>query len=340
MPFTLIAGIVEPRNFRQYIAEQTAARSALFTSGIVQQTPEFDELAALPGLTVDMPFWQDLAGDDEVLQADGTALTPVAFTTASDKAVFQERGKSFGAHDLAGVRAGSDPLRALGDRFANYWALRYQQSVISTLAGVFGAASMSANRHNIALGIAGTPLAANTLTGTTMLDAAQKLGENSSRLVAVVMHSAVQTYLAKLNQISFIQPSVNEPVISFFQGKRVIISDALTPATVNGNLEYKTYLFGEGAFAYGESIADRPAPGAPPGSDWYFELSREGLAGTSAVIVRRRRILHPRGVAWQGVSVTGTGNTPTNANLATQSNWVRVYEPQNVRIVEVLHNIL
>ena len=50
-----------------YILEPTAALSELYQSGIVVRDPEFDSLAAGGGTHVDMPFWQDLSGDREVL---------------------------------------------------------------------------------------------------------------------------------------------------------------------------------------------------------------------------------------------------------------------------------
>jgi len=51
---------------------------------------------------------------------------------------------------------------------------------------------------------------------------------------------------------------------------------------------------------------------------------------------RRRFVLHPRGVKWVG---SPAGSSATNAELATGTNWVRVYEPKNVRIVAFKHKL-
>jgi hypothetical protein len=52
---------------------------------------------------------------------------------------------------------------------------------------------------------------------------------------------------------------------------------------------------------------------------------------------RRRFILHPRGVKFTSASVAAAN--PTNAELETAANWVRVWENKNVRVVAVTHNL-
>jgi len=51
---------------------------------------------------------------------------------------------------------------------------------------------------------------------------------------------------------------------------------------------------------------------------------------------QRRYILHPRGVKFTSASVAA--DSPTNAELENQANWVRVFENKNVRIVAIDHN--
>ena len=66
------------------------------------------------------------------------------------------------------------------------------------------------------------------------------------------------------------------------------------------------------------------------------ELFRQALDSDTGLINRRRYILHPRGVKFTSASVAG--DSPTNAELETQTNWVRVWENKNVRIVAIEHN--
>ena len=60
------------------------------------------------------------------------------------------------------------------------------------------------------------------------------------------------------------------------------------------------------------------------------------LDSDTVLINRRRYILHPRGVKFTSASVAG--DSPTSAELETSSNWVRIWENKNVRLVGVTHN--
>src|SRR5690606_39319940 len=87
---------------------------------------EFDRLANSGGTLVHMPYWEDLTGDDEVL-SDQAALTPGKITAGQDVARRQARGRAWGVNDLAHLLAGDDPMRAIGDLVAEYWARRFQR---------------------------------------------------------------------------------------------------------------------------------------------------------------------------------------------------------------------
>jgi hypothetical protein len=65
-------------------------------------------------------------------------------------------------------------------------------------------------------------------------------------------------------------------------------------------------------------------------------MARVPLDSDTLLINRRRYILHPRGVKF--TSVACAADSPTNAELETQTNWVRVWEAKNVRIVCITHN--
>jgi hypothetical protein len=265
-----------------------------------------------------MPYWTDLTGSDEVL-SDQAALTPDKIGTGQDVAVILRRGKAWGANDLAANLAGDDPMRVIGDLVAGYWARRYQATLISLLKGVFASASMSGNK----LDISGLTGGAEKITASSFIDAVQLLGDAKDQLTAVVMHSAVEAALAKQNLIQYIQPSTASPQVPTYLGKRVIVDDGCPVATG----VYTTYIFGAGAIAYGEG---NPAGFVPT------ETDRDSLAGEDYLINRRTFILHPRGVKWVG---TPSGAAPTNAELETGTNWVRVYDNKAIRMVAFIHKI-
>lgn len=315
---TRIADVIVPEVFNPYVIQRTAELSALVQSGIVVPNPELDRLAAAGGKLINMPYWDDLTGDDEVL-SDSSALTPGKITAGQDVAVLLMRGKAWAANDLAKALSGDDPMRAIGDLVASYWARMEQKTLINTLTGSMGAANMTGNVLDIS---AEAVEADRLISGTTFIEAKNLLGDNSDKLTAVVMHSAVFTYLEKLNLISYIPNS--EGVVEFptYMNKKVIVDDGCPVAAG----VYTTYLFGQGAVGRGEGAAPVPV-----------ETDRDSLAGDDILINRRHFILHPRGIAFTNTSVVG--ESPTNAELATAANWTRKYENKNIRIVQFKHKI-
>lgn len=95
-------------------------------------------------------------------------------------------------------------------------------------------------------------------------------------------------------------------------GKRIIVDDALAP---NEGV-YEVYFFANGAIAYNEN---------PEFST--LKTDEDILADESVIASRRVFTMHPRGVKWVG---TAAGATPTNAELATSSNWALVDDRKNV----------
>jgi hypothetical protein len=331
---TKIVDVIVPEVFLPYMEERTAELTNVINSGILVRDAEWDAKATLAGKLQEMPFWQDLDGADEVL-SDSGSLTVGKITTSKDVSRNHFRGKAWGANDLARHLAGDDPMRAIAELVAEYRSRRLQAQTISTLKGIFGAASMSDNLLDIHMA-SGTPTSANYLTGATFVDACQKMGDSKSKLVAVMMHSAVEAHLLKLDLIDYIPDSEGKSLISTFQGKRVIIDDGLPTETIDGRTVYSTFLFGAGALAYGVGSDNSPVEGGI--GTWQLEMSREALASESYLITRWKNIIHPRGVKWLESSVAGV--SPTNAELENQANWQRVFESKNVRIVKVRHNIV
>ena len=319
MAKTVIADVIVPEVFNPYVVQRTAELSAFYQSGIIARNPELDRLASSGGKLVNMPFWEDLSGDDEVL-SDQTALTVGKITAAQDVAALLTRGRAWSVNDLAKALSGDDPMAAIGDLVADYWARRFQAILIKTLDGVFGnaATEMDTNKHDIS----SKEGDAAVIDAKTAVDAIYKLGDNADKLTGFAMHSATVAKLTKDDLIETIPPSEGKPAVRTFLGKPVVVDDSL-PAS--GGV-YTTYIFGAGAFGWGEGGAPVPV-----------ETARDALAGDDILVHRRHFILHPRGVAFQNASVSGA--TPSNTELANYENWKRVYESKNVRIVQFKHKL-
>lgn len=321
---TRIADVIVPEVFNPYVIQRTMELSALVQSGIIANTPEFDTLASAAARTVNMPFWQDLTGADELLD-DQNPLTPGRIQASQDEAVILRRGRAWGANDLAGNLAGDDPMRAIGDLVAAYWARRIQAILLSKLAGVFGAATMVGNVLDITQN---APPATPNITASTFVDAAQRLGDAKESLTGVLMHSATEASLAKQDLIQTERPSSGSVSVKTFMGKRVIVDDGCPVDVMNQN--YTTFLFGPGAIALGN--------GSPVGFV-PTEAARDSLAGEDFLINRKTLILHPRGVRWTPQAGVPAGVSPSNAELAGVLNWTRVYENKAIRMVAFIHKL-
>lgn len=319
MPATKIADVLVPEIWLPYMIERTRALSALWSSGILDQTEKYDELAAGGGSTVQLPFFQDLTGDSEVLNdAGGLQVNKIA--ASKDVAHIHYRGKAWGANDLAKALSGSDPMAAIADLVATWWARDFQKVLLSNLKGIFTTTLANTHVYNasIADGNASTEL--NRVSPDNVISAFDKLGDASAGLTAIAMHSGVYHNLLKQDVIEFEQPSMQGEPIQRYLGRRIVVDDSLPKeAGATSGFVYSTYLFGAGAIAYGEGPATEPV-----------EMDRDILAGESYLVNRRHFLLHPKGVKFVG---TPAGVSPTNGELQTGANWSRVYEPKSVPVV-------
>ncbi len=335
MAKTAINDIIIPTLFEAYTIERTAQLAAFAQSGIVESSPEFDELVRAGGRDVKMPFWQDLSATRQIL-SDSAALTTNKITAQQDVARIHNDAQVWSVNFLAKAAAGTDPMKAVVNLVAAYWARVDQGLIISSLKGMFAHASMSANLLAIHSESNAAKTANTCLNGATFVDACAKLGDRSDQLTAVAMHSATEAALRKADLIDDIPDSQGTARLRTFQGRRVIVDDTLPmrAGTTDGQV-YTTYLFGPGAFARGiNPLSSAPLDGGF-GTEG-LEIARSPLDSDTLLINRRRFILHPRGVKFTSAAVTG--DSPTNAELENQANWLRVWEPKNVRIVAVMHN--
>ncbi|MBN6890076.1 major capsid protein 13 [Cytobacillus horneckiae] len=315
---TRIADVIQPEVFTDYVINRTTELSALVQSGIVQNDAEFNSLASGPNTLVNMPFWNDLSGDSETIKDEGN-LTPGKITSNKDVARKQGRARAWGANGLSALLSGDDPMGAIASLVSNYWIREDQKMLLATLEGIFKATNMASKT----LDITGEAGADALLDGDSFIDAGQKMGDAKSLLTGVMMHSAVEAYLAKRQLIEYVQEAGQTDRIPYFMNKRVIVDDAMPYDTTN-NVS-SMYLFGSGAVALGN--------GSHPNIiSTEVDRNKMSSSGEDFLVNRRIQILHPRGIKWQEASVAD--DFPTNAELATGTNWTRVYDPKAVRIVK------
>lgn len=279
-----------------------------------------------------MPFFEDLQGESEATLED-VKMTPKKITSNKDVSTTILRQNMWSATNLSAALAGSDPMAAIGDLVAGYWARDMQKELIALLAGVFGTipaedggtAETRMGDHILDLS-SGKSEAAKIISASAFIDACQLLGDAQSQLTCVAMHSATKSYLKKQNLIET-QRDSTDVEFDTYQGRRVVIDDGCPVA----DSIYTTYLFGNGAVAYGN--------GSPEGHvATEVDRDKQTGGGIDYLINRRAFILHPRGIAYTG-AVREHVETPLRSELADPKNWKPVYEPKQLRIVVIKHKL-
>ena len=321
-----IKELLVPEIFNKYVNEKITELSALVQSGIITHDAQLDSLLEKGGRIINMPYLLNFTDEDEVLDTN-KALKAEDLKSDKTRAICVQRGKAFRVNDLEqnlAVGNSKDLMNEVAVRCANYWVQREQAMLLSILKGIFAEGTgMEGNIHTA------TPVAKSGLPGkispVEMVKAKNKLGDHSSQLRAIAMHSNVMTELEIQQLIEYIQPSdaVGVDPIAYYQGKRVIVDDSLTP---DENGVYTTYLFAQNSFGKGNAVIENP-----------FEYQRDGLSGNNFLISRKGFVLHPTGMDY--TDRVCEGETPSNAELANGENWKRKFANKAIPVVAFRHTI-
>ena len=320
-----------PELFLAYQQELNQAKSGFFRSGIIAQNAAISAEFAKGGRTITIPHFSDLSGASEIL-SDTSGLTAANLGGNSQIGVRNLRGRAWQSSDLAAELAGDDPMQAIAIRTGEYWVRDTQTVLISILKGLFGPVA------------GGGALAATHLTGggsavingETMIDAIGLLGDSGQDLSAVAMDSTTYYALIKKDLIvpggspvgaSQIDTRVSAERAEFgtYLGRPVVVDDGLAPSGdlvgggTGGADVHTVYLFAPGAMIYSEIAPKTPV-----------ETDRDILKGIEVLVNRKEYLLHPVGLSWVG---TASGNSPTNAEFETVSNWNDVFvDKRNIKM--------
>lgn len=326
MAKTQVSDVIVPEIYNAYVYSKTKELSNFINSGIAMSSPQLDTLAANGGKFVDMPLWHDLSGADEVL-SDSTALTPDKITADKQVGVRLVRGRAWESADLAGILSGADPLGMFTTRVAEYRARKEQTTLVSIINGLFGTAGAltASNSLDISAGVGD----AAKIGASSMLDAKQLLGDAAGDLTAVAMHSATYTALEKQNLIQFIPNSNGVVDFPRYMNKRIVIDDGMPVSGTGVDAIYTTVFFGNGAFGRGDGV---------PADLVTFESDRDILSSSTTIVTRWSIVLHPYGCKFN-TGATLAGATPSNAELATPANWVKVLETKQIPMIALKHKI-
>lgn len=317
---TKLADLIVPEIYEQYMLENSPKLSRLITSGIARTSEEMMTLANGAGVTINVPFLKPIGGASQIID-DTNALTTNKMTARKQVGVRLVRGNAWEFTDIATILSGADPIGALYQQLAKYWADEEQTIMIQILKGLFGTGGCLESTHK--LDISENQGNLSLISAEQTLKAKQLLGDNAFKIKTVAMHSAVYTYLQQQNLIEFIPDSRGEIAFTRYLGYNVIVDDDMP----NGLGTYMTAFFGDGAFSYGSGTPNGLRP---------IEADRDILGSSEVVVSRRSFVIHPNGCSWKG---TISNTTPSNAELSKTASWEKVFEDKNIPMVALTHRI-
>lgn len=208
---------------------------------------------------------------------------------------------------------GLDPLDQIAEKFAERWDDINEDTIISIINGIFASANPGAQKfaqeHTFEVD--------GVITETAIYDATQKAcGDKNKKFRLAIMHSKPATELAKKQLLEYIKYTDSQGIqrntnIAQWGDKTVLIDDAYTYDNTDAeNPKYITYVLGEGLFKREPMPVDVP-----------FERDREALkaGGTTNLISRQRRVVHPKGFSY--LMKNQATKSPTDAEFADGANW-------------------
>ena len=340
-----LSSLVTRPEFLQYTAERIFEQSAFLQSGVITRNAALDARAG--GTRIRVPFFDNIGGlTEEVIDSSnswGTSgagyLTSQSVSADEQIMTICRRGFQFATDDISRYGSGADPLGHVANQLAGAIAKKKSATLLAQLGGLFGNIAGSGVLGGNTTNVTGTTTAtaSNYLTAANVVTAKANLGERSSELTAIAMHSNVAHYL---EQTGYLQVQVSGSSLSAgsgltgvsyntFAGLRVIIDDQLgviAGGTATHLNKYPVFLFGAGVI--GEGIQQ----------DLRVDTDRNKSSFQDLLIVDYHMGYHVTGTKW-----AAAGDNPTNAattgNLGATGSWGLAYsDVRNVPLVRLLVN--
>jgi hypothetical protein len=314
MPQTSLIDVIQPDEFTAYQVENSLVSTALFQSGDAVPNGEMSAQLNAGAESFSVPFWADLPDiEADITNDDPTVLSTPQKVTAAKQIVRKSFvHASWSEMSLASELSGSSALERIQSRVQAYWNRQWEKRLIASLRGVL-LSNVANNNSDMVLDISGAAGGAATFNASAVIETAGTLGNRLDDMKAIVMHSAIYNEALQNDLIEFVPQSQGLP-IKTFRGLSVTLDDNLSPAPG----VYTTIIMGFGAVGYAV---------APPRTGYGTELWRilnAGNGGGQTTLHSRFDVaIHPLGFAFTGASVAGV--SPSQAELALPSNWVRAY---------------
>lgn len=332
MADTNLSKVIVPEVFAPYTLDMALRTNALILSGAVEQDGLLSTLLAGGGQTFNYPSWgsidSGLSYDTPTSNSNDTS-TAVAVDGRNQTAVRIAGTKTWNEMLLASQLAGSKPLDAVAATVSRAVNTARQAALVSQLNGLFGTA-LADSVTDIANEDGDAATVTQTFNKDTFITATAPFGDFLAEGSIIVCHSDIYRKMQAESAITteFIPVGESTIALTRYLGHPVVVDDSVGKvAGSTSGFKYNTYIMRPGAVRMGNGslqtvLHDEPMEGNGAGAEYF--------------ILRDNFAFHLMGTAFTSDSVAGA--TPSNAELATASNWAKVLETKQIPAVKLVSN--
>ena len=336
MAVVRLSDVIIPEVYASYGEVNNPELTAFLSSGIVAMNPQLNAYAEGPSKTGHVPYWLDL---DQTVEPNYSNDDP------ADLAETQKLGMGELAYrksylnqgwsdmDLVKELMGADPMAQIKKRTSTYWLRQLQRRIVAMARGLW-LKNVASNGGDMTIdvstqdGAAATP--ANRMNSDALINAAFTMGDSANGFSAIALHSHVAAQLTKNDDIETIRDSDGVIVTRTYKGLTVVMDDNLPViAGTTSGFRYLSVLFAPGAIGMGVGT-----PTVPVEMNRIPEAGNGG--GQEKLWERKTWLLHPAGFSWVEGSLAEM--SPSLADLAMPSHWVRAYARKQIPMAFIITN--
>lgn len=336
MPAVRLEDIIDVVVFQDLPSVESTKLNRFLDGGVVVQSELLNTLANGPGKTAELPFWNDLDGDDEVNYStdDPDQDGPTSKVEQSEqKARKAFVNKGWKATDLASeLVMGAKAMEHIRNRTDKYFRTQFEKRVIACAQGVY--ADNVANDDgdmviNIATEDGDNATDANRFSRKAFVSAAFTAGDHFDNYSAVGMHSMAYQQAVDQDDVEDVRDADGRLLFQTYMGRRIIVDDSLPvlPGGTSG-FKYITVLYGDGAIGWGEGSPEMPV-----------EVERKASGGNGGGVEtlwrRNTWLVHPFGY---DIAADPTGMSHSLAELRAAATWDRKIDRKLVPMAFLIHN--
>jgi len=316
--------------FREYLQEQIFLQSRMIRSGIIATS---ELLTATSGTRIEAPFSDPLdpveermtSGDDWGISGEGH-FTFQKITASTQYASVTHRGFAYAGDKLSRLAIGEDPMAALAGQLAPAMDKLRTRKFVSQMEGLLGTGGPLNATNSINKSVTSGSTIANWFTAENVIEARYKLNERQSSITTAVIHSLVAAYLEQIGFLTYEgdRRGVNARLlIGNAYNVNVIVDDQLPIIGTSGQQrQFVCYLCGPGVMLEGDQVPME------------IEPDRNAPSKQDGIVIDYHHVQHVPGTSWNA-----NFDNPTNAQLATGSNFTLAYsEPRLIPAVRLIVN--